>query len=70
MTELIQTNLEAMGRDAKAASRRLAVLSTEQKNAALHAIADALEAQADAVLAQNALDLADAGGQQPAACRH
>ncbi len=53
-------DLNAMGRAAKAASRELAVLTTAQKNAALLAIADELEAQAAAVLAQNALDIADA----------
>ena len=58
--ETVTTDLTSMGKAAKAASRHLAVLSTEQKNAALWAIADALEAQADAVLAQNTLDLADA----------
>lgn len=52
-------DLEAMGRTARAASRKLAVLNTSQKNAALLAIADALESQADAVIAQNALDIAD-----------
>ena len=53
-------DLSAMGRAAKAASRELAVLTTAQKNAALLAIADELEAQAVTVLAQNALDIADA----------
>ncbi len=53
------TDLNQMGRAARAASRELAVLSTAQKNAALLAIADALEAQADAILAANALDIAD-----------
>ncbi len=68
MMETATTDLTAMGKDAKAASRRLGVLSTEEKNAALHAIADALEAQAEAVLAQNALDLAgaEAKGLSPA----
>lgn len=60
MMESVTTDLTALGRAAKAASRHLAVLSTERKNAALHAIAEALEAQADAVLTQNALDVADA----------
>lgn len=57
------TTLVHMGQTAKAASRHLAVLSTDAKNAALHAIADALEAHAATVLAQNALDLADAEAQ-------
>lgn len=53
-------DLEAMGRAAKAASRKLATLTTTQKNAALLAIAAELETQADQVMAANALDLADA----------
>jgi glutamate-5-semialdehyde dehydrogenase len=57
------TNLNEMGRAAKAASRRLAVASTNQKNAALLAIADALEADAPAILAANALDIADGRGR-------
>lgn len=51
------TDLIAMGKAAKAASRKLATLTTEQKNKALHAIADELEIQADAVLAQNGKDI-------------
>jgi len=53
-------DLPAMGRAAKAASRTLATLTTAQKNTALLAIAGELEAQAATVLAQNALDIADA----------
>ncbi len=53
-------DLEQMGRAAKAASRKLAILTTAQKNAALLAIADALEARADEMLAANALDVAEA----------
>lgn len=51
------TDLVAMGRAARGASRELAVLTTAQKNAGLLAIADELEAQAGLVLAQNALDV-------------
>ena len=51
--------LEAMGKAAKQASRQLATLHTDAKNRALLAIADELEAQTDAILAQNALDIAD-----------
>ncbi len=54
------TDLAAMGQAAKAASYLLATLTTEQKNLALMTIADELEAQAGVVLAQNALDIADA----------
>jgi len=52
-------DLEQMGRAARAASRQLATLSTERKNAALLAIADELGRRAPAILAANALDLAD-----------
>ena len=52
------TDLNQMGQAARAASRQLAVLSTAKKNAALLAIADALEAQAATVLAANAQDIA------------
>ena len=52
------TDLNQMGQAARAASRQLAVLSTARKNAALLAIADALEAQAATVLAANAKDIA------------
>jgi len=51
------TDLNLMGQAARAASRQLAVLSTKQKNAALYAIADALEARAAEVLAANAEDI-------------
>ena len=54
MMDLLQ-----IGKAAKAASRQLAALTTAQKNAALLAIADELEANASAILAQNALDIAD-----------
>ncbi len=53
------TDLIAMGKAAKAASRKLATLTTAQKDAALLAIADELEAQTPTILAQNALDLED-----------
>jgi len=52
-------DLVAMGKSARAAGRKLALLTTAQKNAALLAIADALEAQAGEVIAQNSLDIAD-----------
>jgi glutamate-5-semialdehyde dehydrogenase len=44
-------------RAAKAASRRLATLPTAEKDAALHAIADALEARTTEILEANARDL-------------
>jgi glutamate-5-semialdehyde dehydrogenase len=51
------SDLVTMGKAAKAASRQLALLTTEEKNRALHAIADALDARADHLLAQNAEDI-------------
>ncbi|MCB8985533.1 MAG: glutamate-5-semialdehyde dehydrogenase [Ardenticatenaceae bacterium] len=53
------TDLTAMGKAAKAASRVLATLPTARKNEALCAIADEIEAQTAVILAQNALDIAD-----------
>ncbi|MBN1873590.1 MAG: glutamate-5-semialdehyde dehydrogenase [Anaerolineae bacterium] len=55
----IAVDLAAMGKAARGASRELAKLTTDQKNAALQAIADEIEAQAEMVLAQNALDIED-----------
>jgi len=52
--------LEAKGRAAKAASRRMAYLSTEVKNQALHNIADDLLAKKDEVLAANQIDYKEA----------
>jgi glutamate-5-semialdehyde dehydrogenase len=50
-------NLNDIGARARRAARTLALAPTEQKNAALEAIAAALLAHADAVLAANAIDL-------------
>ncbi len=55
------TTLEIL-QAAKAASPALALLSTEQKNQALAAMADALEAQTDAILAANVEDIEAARG--------
>jgi glutamate-5-semialdehyde dehydrogenase len=48
-----------MGQAAKLASRELVKLTAAQRNRALSAIADELEAQTSVVLAQNTLDVAD-----------
>lgn len=53
-------DLLAMGKRAKSASFELARARTEQKDAALYAMADALEADADTILEANRRDL-DAG---------
>lgn len=47
---------------AKAAKMQIALLSTEQKNNALFAMADALIAQQDAILTANALDMEASAG--------
>ena len=53
------TKLTEMGKNAKAASRVLASITTEQKNNALLLIANELESQSAAVLTQNQQDLDD-----------
>jgi glutamate-5-semialdehyde dehydrogenase len=60
--------LEPLGRRARSAARALAQLPPARKNAALLAIADALIADSDAILAANALDVAaaEAVGTAPA----
>ena len=51
-------NLTEMGRQAKITSRILATLNTNQKDAALRAIAAEIETQAKIILAENAKDIA------------
>jgi len=53
-------SLTNIGQCAKRAARHLATLSTDQKNAALQAIAHELRAQQDLILAVNEQDVADA----------
>ena len=50
---------------AKAAKTQIAALTTEQKNAALLAMADALVANQESILAGNVLDLEAAKGTGP-----
>ena len=52
--------LEVKGKAAKAASRRMAYLSTEVKNKSLHNIADDLLAKKDEILAANKIDYHEA----------
>jgi glutamate-5-semialdehyde dehydrogenase len=59
--------LDGMGRRARAALRRLALATAAEKNAGLVAAARALRARADAILAANAEDLAEARGAGQAA---
>lgn len=56
----IQTAILDMGRKARAASRELVKLSSEQKNQILRAMADGLAAHEAAILDANAKDLANA----------
>ena len=56
----LRNTLVAMATQARRASRRLAVMTTEEKNAVLHAIADGLVAGQDRILEANAQDLSDA----------
>ena len=58
--QLAVTELEQKGRAAKAASRRLAFLSTETKNKALLNMADALIDKQDEILAANKVDYDEA----------
>ncbi len=51
------TDLNVIGQRARAAARKLARLTCEQKDAALHMIADTLLEQQEAILAANAADL-------------
>ena len=58
--ELAMRELQAKGSAAKAASRKLAFLSTEIKNRALFNIAETLITQKDEILAANRMDYAEA----------
>jgi glutamate-5-semialdehyde dehydrogenase len=63
--KLIDTNdttalMARMGREARAAARKVALAPAEQKNAALLAIASRIRARQDAILKANAEDLAEA----------
>ena len=57
MTTTTGVDLQAIGRRAKEAARRLATLSTDVKNSALLAIADALVAHQDEILRANQHDM-------------
>jgi glutamate-5-semialdehyde dehydrogenase len=53
----MSVDLQALGRSAKLAAPKLVRLNTQQRNDALLAIADALEAHADEILTANAQDV-------------
>lgn len=66
--ESVQAALLTMGRQARAAARRLGLAPREQKDAALRAIAAAIRAAASGILAANREDVAEATARgQPAA---
>lgn len=56
-----------LGRNARAASGPLAIASAEKKNTALNAMADAIMAASDAMLAANAIDMEKASASDMAA---
>lgn len=60
--ESLADRIEQMGLRARSAARSLALCSTDAKNAALHAMADALEAAEKDIIAANAADLEAAPG--------
>jgi glutamate-5-semialdehyde dehydrogenase len=60
IAEQTTINLTDMGKRARTASYQLARATTEQKNAVLYALADALEANTATILAANRQDLDDA----------
>jgi len=60
ISESIRDQIRELGRKARKASRELMGLTTEQKNDALNAMADALERRKNDIQEQNALDVAEA----------
>ncbi|WP_440982169.1 glutamate-5-semialdehyde dehydrogenase [Shinella sumterensis] len=64
MLDQVKTDIDALmdtiGRNARAAARPLSIASAEQKNRALEVMAAEILANRDAILAANALDLANA----------
>lgn len=64
----VATLMNGLGRRARAAARQVALAPEAQRNHALAAMAQALRARSEAILAANALDLAEAraGGQNAA----
>lgn len=66
-TETVAAVMRDIGIRARRAARALGLAGVEQKNNALHAMADALRARANKILAANAQDMADAKGRNLAA---
>ena len=59
------SEVRTKGEAAKATARRMAALSTDTKNAALHAVADALLAREKDIIAANEADYEERGYHQP-----
>ena len=57
---MMEQKIRAQAEAAKAASYMLASLRTDVRDTALHAMADALQSNADAVLRETAADMKDA----------
>jgi glutamate-5-semialdehyde dehydrogenase len=57
--DAVKIDMVKMGQTGRSAARQLARATTEQKDAALHAIADALDASSERILAANAQDVAE-----------
>ncbi|WP_439566315.1 glutamate-5-semialdehyde dehydrogenase [Gloeocapsopsis crepidinum] len=70
MTTQIDLPLTAIARKTRDCAQTLAVLSTEQKNQAIEAIAQALESATDEILAANAADCAAAYDKIPKPLYH
>jgi glutamate-5-semialdehyde dehydrogenase len=60
MTSAVRETMLAIGRQARAAAHKLALASTEQKNAALKAMAQEIRKDAQLIAAENAADVAAA----------
>ena len=59
VTATVNGELEVKGRAARRAARRLATMSADVKNAALHNVADGLKAREEEILAANERDIAN-----------
>ena len=64
---MVEYNFIEIAKNAKNASKKLAVLSTEMKNNALLAIAEALDANKAKIYEANKIDLQESEGKIPQA---
>ena len=63
MPTAIETSIHAMGAEARAAARKLATLSSEEKNVILRAMAESIRLTAPFIINRNELDLASGRGK-------